>query len=123
MARLEAALTRKAPGGGGEALAPSEAIDLGTAIRAMTLDSAYLMNSEDNVGSIAAGKAADLIVLDRNLFEIPATEIGTVMVLRTVFNGEVVFDAAEDPVGEDAIEDQYHIELDVSGSNGHPGCE
>jgi predicted amidohydrolase YtcJ len=43
-------------------------VTLATAIKAMTLNSAYLMNQEDTVGSIEVGKRADMVVLDKNLF-------------------------------------------------------
>jgi len=121
--RLESALTRKAPDGSGEPLTPDEAIDLTQALKAMTLDSAYLMNIEEEVGSIEVGKWADMIVLDQNLFEVPVEKIDSTKVLRTVFNGEVVFDSNSSPIGELAIEKRYDVDLDFSGDCGHPGCE
>ena len=115
MVAIEAAITRQSPGGSGERLAPAEAIDLGTAIRAYTVNAAYLMGHEDAVGSIEEGKIADMIVLDRNLFEIPATEIGTTRVLRTIFNGSVVFDSSSDPASEESLQEQYEVDLDLEG--------
>ena len=94
---MEATITRRNPVGDGGALSPKEAIDLETAIRAYTLDSAWLMNNESVVGSIEVGKRADFIVLDRNLFEIEAEQISDSKVLLTVFDGEIVYDAATDP--------------------------
>ena len=64
-------------------------IDLPTAIKALTLDSAYVMNQDDSVGSIAEGKRADMIVLDKNLIEIPVTEISSAHVLTTIFDGKI----------------------------------
>jgi len=122
-ARLESAITRVAPTGGSEPLAPREAIDLPTGLKAMTLDSAYLMDNENVVGSIEVGKRADMIVLDQNLFEIPVAGIDSTQVLLTVFDGEVVYDASTSPTGEVAIENFYEIDLDLSGAHGHPGCE
>jgi predicted amidohydrolase YtcJ len=121
--RMEGAITRKAPGGGGEPLAPSEALDLAAAIKAMTLDSAYLMNIEESVGSIEVGKRADMIVLDKNLFDISVDEIDSAKVRLTIFDGGVVYDAVSDPTGENEIEKRHGIELDFSGTTGHPGCE
>ena len=112
---LETAVTRQVPGGGETALNPHEAIDLASAIRAMTLDSAYVMNQETSVGSIEPGKRADMIVIDKNLFDIAATEISSSKVRLTVFDGRVVYDAATDPTGEAAIESQTKVELDLSG--------
>ena len=49
------------------------------------------MHQDKEVGSIEIGKKADLIVLDRNLFEIPDTEVNQAKVLLTIFNGQCVF--------------------------------
>jgi predicted amidohydrolase YtcJ len=92
---MESAISRMAPGGDEKTLAPNEGIDLPTAIKAYTINSAYLMNQDDVTGSIEEGKYADLIVLDQNLFEIPVKDIGETEVLFTVLNGKVVFDRAE----------------------------
>jgi len=121
--RLEGAITRKHPDGGNVALALDEAIDLPTAIKAMTLDSAFLMDLENDVGSIEVGKRADMIILDKNLFEIPEADIDSTKVLQTIFDGDVVYDAGDDPGNEQAIEKEYDIDLDFSGESGYPGCE
>jgi predicted amidohydrolase YtcJ len=69
---------------------PDETIDLATALAAFTINSAYVNGIDDVSGSIAVGKLADLIVLDRNLFEIPAKEISETEVLLTLFGGRPV---------------------------------
>lgn len=56
----------------GSAWIPQEIVDLPTMFAAYTINGAYVNHQENETGSIEAGKAADLIVLDRNLFEIPA---------------------------------------------------
>ena len=89
----------------------------------MTLDSAYLMNIEKEVGSIEVGKWADMIVLSQNLFKVPVEQIDSTKVLLTVFNGKAVYDSGRSPVGEVAIEKHFDIDLDFSGDHGHPGCE
>lgn len=86
----------------------------------MTLNSAYIMDQETSVGSIEVGKQADLVVLDKNLFDIPATEISSTKVILTIFDGEVVYDAAVDPTGEEAIEQATGVELDLSGNASDP---
>jgi hypothetical protein len=43
-------------------------------------------------GSLEVGKRADFVVLDRNLFEIPASEISEAEVLMTVFDGRTVYE-------------------------------
>ncbi len=58
-----------------------------------TRNAAYIMRLEDKTGSIEVGKRADLIVLDRNLFEIPVTEINQAQVLLTIMDGKTVYSA------------------------------
>jgi len=89
----------------------------------MTLDSAYLMNNEDSVESIEVGKQADMIILNQNLFEIPVSKISATKVLKTIFDGRVVYDASSSPTGVVAIEKHYGTELDFTGKHGYPGCE
>ncbi len=49
----------------------------------------FLLPAE--TGSIEAGKWADMIVLNHNLFEIPATDIHKTEVKKTIFKGRVVY--------------------------------
>jgi hypothetical protein len=56
----------------------------------MTINSAIALGWEARRGSIETGKIADLIVLDRNLFEVPTDEIGPTRVLLTLLEGQVV---------------------------------
>ena len=89
---LQVAVTRRGlTAGPGEAWYEEELVDLETAIAAYTIDVAYLNFQEDQVGSIEVGKLADLIVLDRNLFEIPRHEIHETKVLLTLLEGDVVY--------------------------------
>lgn len=92
---IEVALTRQNPfTDSGPALNVGERIDLDTALRAYTFNVAYAMGLEREVGSIEVGKRADLVVLDRNLFEIPAYSISEANALLTMIDGEVVFERA-----------------------------
>jgi len=52
---------------------------------------AYLIHQDDIAGSIEKGKRADLIVLDRNLFDILPSEINQKWVLLTLFEGRPVY--------------------------------
>jgi predicted amidohydrolase YtcJ len=70
---------------------PGEVVDLETAIRAFTLGSAFVNHLDDVTGSLEPGKYADLIVLDRDLFSIPADEIHAARVELTLVDGERVF--------------------------------
>ncbi|MCC6726449.1 MAG: amidohydrolase family protein, partial [Saprospiraceae bacterium] len=55
-------------------------------------NAAYVMRQEQKVGSIEVGKEADLIVLDQNIFEIPANQINGTKVDLTYLKGKVVFE-------------------------------
>ena len=68
-------------------------VTLEQALRAHTLNVAYTMGMDDQIGSLEVGKLADLIVLDKNLFEVSADEIHKVKVMYTIMNGELVHDA------------------------------
>ncbi|MBO9713306.1 amidohydrolase [Sphingomonas sp.] len=89
---LQVALTRTNPlePARGPLLA-DQAVTLAEAIRSYTLHVAEVNHLDKETGSIAPGKDADLIVLDRNLFEIPATEISKAKVVLTLFAGKPVF--------------------------------
>ena len=61
----------------------------------VSANSANALLKEDGIGSLEKGKYADFIVLDRNLTEIPVDDISETQVLKTVFNGKVVYDAGQ----------------------------
>ncbi|MGZ5513616.1 MAG: amidohydrolase [Candidatus Aminicenantales bacterium] len=89
---IQVALTRRGPDAPpGEAWIPEERVDLMTMLRAYTVNGAWLSHDERTRGTLEAGKAADLIVLDRDLFAIPASEIGRAKVLLTLLDGREVF--------------------------------
>ena len=70
-------------------------ISLEEGLYIITMGGAYAMEREDSIGSIEQGKYADFIVLESNLFEIPPQDLDSVRVLRTVFEGEAVYQAKE----------------------------
>ncbi len=71
-------------------LHPEESLSREQAIRFYTSNNAYILFLEDRVGSLEAGKLADLIVLDRDLLTCPVDDIKEVRVLRTYVNGKLV---------------------------------
>lgn len=75
----------------GAAWLPEELVDLPTMIAAYTINGAYVNFQEKETGSIEVGKAADLIVLERNLFDIPPQEIHNVKIVRTMLDGEEIY--------------------------------
>ena len=70
---------------------PDQKIPLEEALRGFTINAAFAEFAEADKGSIAPGKLADFVVLDRDLFRIKAEEIREVRVIRTIVGGEVVF--------------------------------
>ncbi|MBB3932582.1 hypothetical protein GGR25_003640 [Kaistia hirudinis] len=70
-----------------------EVIPLDVALRAATIGAAYQIRMDSDVGSIEAGKLADLIVLERNLFEAAPQNIHKTRVLMTVMNGKITHEA------------------------------
>jgi predicted amidohydrolase YtcJ len=92
---IEVAVRRQDPdAAGGPVLNENERVSLETMIDAYTINAAWLMHHEDTVGSIEVGKRADIVVLDRNLFEIPPTEINEARVVFTLLDGETIWPAA-----------------------------
>ncbi len=88
--QIEVAVTRRAPGDDdGPVLRRDQRIELPDAIAAFTRGSAYV-NHDDDAGSIEEGKRADLVVLDRNLFDPGAGPIHRTQVLTTIAAGRVV---------------------------------
>ncbi len=91
---IQVAVTRRGPEEPpGPPWIPEEVVDLATIVAAYTLNGAYLAHEERHRGSITEGKAADVIVLDRNIFTIPAADIHRARVLWTFFEGKAVYRA------------------------------
>ncbi|MBC9251587.1 hypothetical protein A9179_15045 [Pseudomonas alcaligenes] len=67
--------------------------NLDAAIRAYTLGPAYTLRQEQDTGSLQVGKQADLVVLDRDIFKLPTSQIGQAKVLWTLLGGEEVYRA------------------------------
>jgi predicted amidohydrolase YtcJ len=70
-----------------------------TVIDMMTIHGAELLQQKDRTGSIAVGKDADLVVLDKDIFSIPTSDISTAQVTLTILEGDVVFNATVDGGG------------------------
>ena len=90
---IEVGITRTDPfSNEGPPLNTDEGVDLDTMIAAYSINGAWQMGLENVQGSIEVGKRADLVVLDRNLFEIPASEISEATVVETIFDGRTVYE-------------------------------
>ena len=63
------------------------------ALIAHTRKNAFFVFQEDNLGSIQAGKLADLVVLDRDYLTVPADQIKDIQPVMTVMGGRIVYEA------------------------------
>ncbi|OUS12827.1 hypothetical protein A9Q97_05565 [Rhodospirillales bacterium 47_12_T64] len=66
--------------------------DIGTVIELMTINVAKLLHHENKTGSIEQGKLTDFVVLDRDIFDVPVSEIGDAKVEATILGGEAIYD-------------------------------
>lgn len=66
-----------------------EVITLDAALKAATMGPAWQLGLEREIGSIEVGKLADLVVLEKNLFEVAPQDIHKTRVVMTVMNGQV----------------------------------
>ncbi len=95
---IQTGITRSTPKkAGGEVLWPEERCNLEDLIRSFTYNGAYANFLEDEIGSLEVGKKADLIILENNLFDIPADQIAETKILLTMVEGKVVYQGADFP--------------------------
>lgn len=71
---------------------PAEKLTVAEILKGYTYGSAYGIGREDELGTLEAGKFADIVVVDRNLFEVSPDEIRRAGVLLTVMDGKVIFE-------------------------------
>jgi len=91
---IEGMITRRNPRGGYDgALWPEQALDLETVLRIYTINAARAMGLSDLTGSIEAGKSADFILVDRDLFATAPERLSQTKVLSTWFEGRQVHEA------------------------------
>ena len=94
LVQIEIGHTRQMPGVADAPIQPreSERLSIESLVRGYTLDAAYQLRMEDQIGSIEVGKKADFIVLENNIFEIDPYSIHSTKVLQTWLGGEVIYD-------------------------------
>ena len=70
----------------------SERLSVESLVRGFTIDAAYQLHLEDEIGSIEVGKKADLVVLDQDIFSVDPYSIHKTSVVMTIMDGEVVYE-------------------------------
>ena len=70
---------------------PEQALTREQAVRFYTINNAHILFLDDVTGSLEKGKAADMILLDRDILTCPADDIAQTQVLKTWLAGKVVF--------------------------------
>ena len=102
---IETAITRRDPLTNESApFLDHQRVGLSAALKAYTLNSAYINFIEHETGSIEVGKQADLTVLDKNLFDLKSSEISEASVLLTLIDGERVYgEWSLAPLGKTAL--------------------
>jgi len=90
--QIEAALTRKRPGFPADTpFVPRQRMNLDQALRAYTINAAFQLRMEKEIGSIEVGKKADLVVLGQDLFTVAPEDVHSVPVRITMMDGRVTF--------------------------------
>jgi predicted amidohydrolase YtcJ len=88
---MQVAITRIPDGEPAEPFLPEERLDLTQALDAATIGTAYVNHLDHLTGSIEEGKLADLVVLDRNPFEVDPMELADTRVILTMVDGTPVY--------------------------------
>ena len=93
---IEVGVTRQDPfSNDGPILNAAERVSLETMLEAYTINGAYTMKLDDKQGSIEVGKRADLVVLNKNLFDLDPYEISDAYVTMTIFDGQTIYQRNE----------------------------
>jgi len=93
MISIYAAVTRRTlDGKHPDGWVPEQKISVEEAVRAYTVGSAYAEFAENVKGTITPGKLADLVLLDKNIFEIDPVQIENTSVVLTLMDGRVVYE-------------------------------
>jgi predicted amidohydrolase YtcJ len=92
---IEIGHTRQMPDQKNAPIQPNinERLDIASLIKGYTLNAAYQMHMEEEIGSIEVGKKADFVLLDKNLFKVEKYQLHKVKVLQTILAGNTVYSA------------------------------
>ena len=76
-------------------MGPGERISVERALRAITVDAAFVLRKDDVLGSIEVGKFADFTILDDDPFEVDPYKLKDIPIRGTILGGEVNLRADE----------------------------
>lgn len=76
----------------GVKLGEEECLPVLEALKAITINSAYQYFEEDTKGSIAVGKDADFVILNKNPLTVPKEEIKNIKIIKTIKKGEIIME-------------------------------
>jgi len=89
---VHAAVNRRKPSGEpDEGWYPKQRLTIAEAVWGYTMGNAIAVGQQNRLGSIAPGKLADLIALDRDIFQVDPMTLAETQVVMTIFDGEVVW--------------------------------
>ncbi len=91
MLLLDTAVNRRTRNG--NVLGEEFAVDMMTALKAVTIDAAYQSFDEDIKGSLEVGKYGDMVVLDQDPLTVPKETIRDIKVLATIKEGTIIYQA------------------------------
>ena len=83
---------------GGRVLGPGERLTVPDALALYTIEAAFAMRREHDLGSLEPGKLADFVILDRSPLQVEPEQITDLRVLETVVGGQSAFHAADSPL-------------------------
>lgn len=92
---IYAAVTRNNLDGRPASQNPWECLTLEQTLKAYTVEAASTYDREHELGTLEAGKLADIIVIDKNMFQLSPEEILNCSVVMTMFDGEIIFQKAD----------------------------
>jgi predicted amidohydrolase YtcJ len=92
MRMVETAMTRRSRSG--VVLGESEQVSAETALRAITIEAAWQIREESSKGSLAPGKRADLVILDRDPSSVADDELNGIAVVATFKDGQCIYGSA-----------------------------
>ncbi len=78
-------------------------MSLDQALRAVTIDAAWQLRMENKVGSLAPGKYADLVILEKDPHDVAPREIADIQVVKTMMGGKLTFDREQELAGKKVI--------------------